>query len=83
MSVTEINIEKNRARAIEEKKYPKIPITTTLSLDILLELEAIGRDRNVRTSQLLRLLTLRGLAAYYRDGLLEEQAEKFYPGIGE
>lgn len=83
MSVTGINIEKNRARTTGEKKYPKIPITTTLSLDILLELEAIGRDRNVRTSQLLRMLTLRGLAAYYRDGLLEEPAENLYSLLRE
>lgn len=48
---------------------------TSVPLGAFEEIEMLAGERNMKIAKVLRKLLLRGLAAYHRDGLLEEPAE--------
>jgi hypothetical protein len=48
---------------------------TSLPLSAREEIESIVADHDSKLAEVVRQLVLRGLAAYHRDGLLQEPAE--------
>lgn len=81
MSVRELELEKSKCAPQGETKHINVHVGTSLRLDVLMELETLAREHNLKLAKIVRQLTLRGLAAYRRDGLLEEPVEDFYEAI--
>jgi hypothetical protein len=79
MSVRELDLEK--AQCAPQGKHINVHVGTSLRLDVLMELETIARERNLKLAKIVRQLALRGLAAYRRDGLLDEPVEDFYEAV--
>jgi hypothetical protein len=48
---------------------------TSVPLSAMEEIESLVSERDIKLSTMLRMLIFRGLAAYHRDGLLEEPAK--------
>lgn len=81
MSVQELELEKSTCTPRGETRHINVHVGTSLRLDVLMELEAIAREHNLKLARIVRQLTLRGLAAYRRDGLLEEPVEDFCEAV--
>jgi len=81
MSVQELELERSTCTQRGETKHINVHVGTSLRLDVLMELEAIARERNLKLARIVRQLTLRGLAAYRRDGLLDEPVEDFCEAV--
>lgn len=82
MSVRELELEKSPSCAPRAgTKHINVHVGTSLRLDVLMELEEIARERNLKLAKLVRHLALRGLAAYRRDGLLDEPVEDFCKAV--
>ena len=81
MSVREFDLENSQCPPRGETKHINVHVGTSLRLDVLMELEEIARERNLKLAKIVRQLALRGLAAYRRDGLLDEPAEDFYEAV--
>ena len=81
MSVRELELDKSQCAPRDETKHINVHVGTSLRLDVLMELETIARERNLKLAKLVRQLALRGLAAYRRDGLLDESVEDFCKAV--
>jgi len=81
MSVRELELEKSQCVPRAETKHINVHVGTSLRLAVLMELEAIAHEHNLKLAKLVRQLTLRGLAAYRRDGLLDEPVGDFCEAV--
>lgn len=81
MSVRELDLENSQCPPRSGTKHINVHVGTSLRLDVLMELEEIARERNLKLAKLVRQLALRGLAAYRRDGLMDEPVEDFYEAV--
>ncbi|MDQ3818396.1 MAG: hypothetical protein M3362_12075 [Acidobacteriota bacterium] len=81
MSVRELALENSECPQRGGTKSINVHVGTSLRLDVLMELEEIARERNLKLAKIVRHLALRGLAAYRRDGLLDEPVENFYEAV--
>lgn len=70
--------EAHESKNNKSGKEVSVNAGTSLPLSYMEEIESVASRHHVRKAKVLRQFVLRGLAAYHRDGLLEEPADTLH-----
>lgn len=68
-------VKGQRRKTKSGSKELSVNAGTSLPLSCMEEIESLARKHEIRIAKVLRQFVLRGLAAYHRDGLLDEPSE--------